>query len=193
MAAKIQDSDKVKALLNYYKMTQMEFAARLGVSQPTLAHWIGRNKIPYLAMDKIAQVCPEIAFSWLMTGIGPMLTKDGGKTETEMSECAPYSPKSILNIPGLDCDDLIQCQGISMPPNVQQGDYIGIKALEENIDPERIYLIELNDGSQMLRRIAHIEDEGCYELSADSNRRPMKVSHDNVKSIKKVVFVGRFI
>lgn len=191
MVQKLEDKDKVRALLKFYKTNQTEFAARLGFSQSALAHWITRNKIPFDVMHKIAETCKEISFSWLVTGLGPMLLKDGGKTEEEMSYVGIETGKSLAIIPGLDCDEFVQCLGFSMEPNIHQGDYIGLKNLAKNavIDPERIYLVSMKDGSKVLRYVAELDES--YELTTDSSRRALTINRDDVQLLQKVVFAGR--
>lgn len=194
MVHKIEDKDKVRALLKYYKTNQTEFAARLGFSQSALAHWISRNKIPFDVIHKISETCDEVSFSWLVTGLGPMLLKDGGKTETEMS-FEDETKKSCQDlIPGLDCDEFIQCQGFFLEPAIHQGDYIGIKKVKEGevIDPERIYLVTMDDDTKMLRYVAVLNEEE-YELSTESSRRTLNININKVKRLDKVVFTGRML
>lgn len=195
MANKTEDKDKVRALLKYYKTNQTEFAARLGFSQSALAHWITRNKLPFDVMHKIAETCEEISFSWLVTGMGPMLLKDGGLTEEQMASDGMMPGGKVAFIPGLDCDEFVQCQGFSLEPTIHQGDFIGLKKLREDevIDPERIYLVIMTDGTQMLRYVANIKEEEMYELTAETNRRSLQVPYEKIHILKKVVFVGKMI
>lgn len=193
MLTKLQDKDKIRALLKFYNTNQTEFATRLGFSQSALAHWITRNKIPFPVIHKIAQECKEIAFSWLVTGMGPMLLKDGGRTEEEV---ATFAFKLDINqpfIPGLAYDEVTLWQGIALEPSIHQGDYIALKNLSEDdhIDPEGTYLVTTSDGNQVLRHVAYIEEENVYELFADATSRVLKVKKQQVQKIQKVVFVGR--
>lgn len=194
MRAKLEDKDKLRDLLRYYKTNQTEFAARLGFTQSTVAHWVSRNKIPYMAMMKITEEYKEISFSWLLTGLGPMLLKDGGKTEEELLNFDITSTENPTTIPGLSCDGIIQCMGMSFEPTIKQGDYIALKKVCEKdfLDPESIYLV-ITDGQQMLRHVTYIEDEDVYELTTDSSRRPLNLKRAQVQEIQKVVFVGRML
>lgn len=85
------DVDKKKILneIKEYKKfkSNADFARFLGITPQGLATWYARNTFK---VNKIANAIPELNYSWLLTGEGPMLKEEKNRfsqmTEQEIEE-----------------------------------------------------------------------------------------------------------
>lgn len=78
--------DRIRSVMEYAKMTQQDFAARLGISPASLSSiFTGRTNPTNNHVMAVHRVFPEININWLMFGEGEMLaapaSENGGAVE----------------------------------------------------------------------------------------------------------------
>ncbi|MFZ4705477.1 MAG: hypothetical protein ACOYMF_05660 [Bacteroidales bacterium] len=79
----MNDSERIRKVLEYYKMSSNAFSKHIGLSTPQILYDIikERNGISKDLAEKITAICLDINIGWLLTGAGDMLKS---KQEEEM-------------------------------------------------------------------------------------------------------------
>ncbi len=71
---------RIRAILNYYNISQSTFAQRIGVTKGLISHIMAENgrggTFRESTFDRIIEAFPEINRQWLHDGVGSMLKKD---------------------------------------------------------------------------------------------------------------------
>ena len=69
--------ERIKQLLEYFRVNQTEFAKRINVSKASVSHIMSLNgrggEFKEENIDKIVQAFPGVNKEWLLTGTGPMI------------------------------------------------------------------------------------------------------------------------
>lgn len=69
---------RIRELLEVRQLSPTQFADLIGVGRPVISHILSeRNKPSLEVVQKVLDAFPDISLSWLMKGIGPMLTNAG--------------------------------------------------------------------------------------------------------------------
>ena len=78
--------NRIKAIRNYYKMTQTQFGAKLGVKGNTITSYETGTRVP--SDSVIMSICREFGINreWLETGNGEMLTETTSRTLDRIRE-----------------------------------------------------------------------------------------------------------
>ena len=67
---------RIKAIRKYYKLTQTEFAEKLGLKQSTISYYEKGINIPTSSILKSISNTFNIDYDWLCTGEGEMLINE---------------------------------------------------------------------------------------------------------------------
>lgn len=78
--------NRIKAIRNYYKMTQTQFGAKLGVKGNTITSYETGTRVP--SDSVIMSICREFGINreWLETGNGEMLAETTSRTLDRIRE-----------------------------------------------------------------------------------------------------------
>ena len=72
--------DRIKQIMEYYKLTPASFAEQIGINRSNLTHlFSGRNHPSLELAKKILHYYPEIKTEWLIMGVGEMLRNNEDK------------------------------------------------------------------------------------------------------------------
>lgn len=76
--------DRVKQVINYYKLSDRAFSIKCNIAQNTLSRQLNRvREVSIATIKSILDKCPEISAEWLMRGKGEMLLTSEQPTEAE--------------------------------------------------------------------------------------------------------------
>lgn len=68
---------KIKEIIDFYRLSGPKFAAKIGISPNTLNNYLqGKNKISLALIEAILTAFPEVSAEWLMRGKGQMIQGD---------------------------------------------------------------------------------------------------------------------
>lgn len=201
-------------LLKVKRMTQTEFARRLGASPTYLGAM--RKAMPADKLRKVYEMFPDLNQNWLLYGEGEMLvTKDDAR---ELSEdyVVPLLPvdayagnlqmwnegvqlrdcdKVVSPVPGVDFG--IRVMGNSMEPEFQSGSIIFIKRINEKafipwgnpmvIDTENGVLVKLVYPSDYGKANGKYENEYIEARSYNPAYPPIQIPTDSIYGIYRVI------
>ncbi len=72
--------NRIRAILNYYNITQADFARRIGVTKGLISHIMADNgrggQFRESTLDSIIGAFPDLNKDWLRDGVGSMLKND---------------------------------------------------------------------------------------------------------------------
>lgn len=123
----------------------------------------------------------------------PNLNVSGGQLEMYGYNNA----REHIYIPGVDAEAFFPVIGMSMEPNIKQGDIIGVRSVSafEMIDPERVYMIITRSNERMIKHIMpnRAEDEELTLTSDNSDFAPFSILKEDVLKVMRVVYVGRML
>jgi len=89
----MEDKERIEAVLNYSKLNNGTFSAKVGMNPATLSQILGGRVKPTLnVLRPIADAFPEINPGWLFMGQGEMLLSDS--QSTTLSGAAPSDASS---------------------------------------------------------------------------------------------------
>lgn len=68
--------ERMRLIINYYNLSERQFATRIGVGQPALNTMFHRNQdnIKLTTIVNIIKAFPEVSIDWLVLGNGDMLS-----------------------------------------------------------------------------------------------------------------------
>lgn len=177
-------AERIKALRGYLSMTRKEFCSKHGIPEPTLRAWeLSLYSISPSHLQKLIKAFERenilCTTEWLLQGEGtpPLfaaetINRELEKVTDDMSgnstlvspvlvESAVfqrYNPESLV----------IQISDNSMLPQFEKGDYVGgIKknlSLIKATDFGKIYIVVLEDGSQIVRIVYQGDTEKTFTL-----------------------------
>lgn len=68
---------KIKEIIDFYRLSGPKFAVKIGISPNTLNNYLqGKNKISLALIEAILTAFPEVSAEWLMRGKGQMIQGD---------------------------------------------------------------------------------------------------------------------
>jgi len=89
--------NRIRELLEVRQLSPTQFADLIGVGRPVISHILSeRNKPSLEVVQKVLDAFPDISLSWLMKGIGPMLTNAGPVPAAPLAsvDAAPPVPQA---------------------------------------------------------------------------------------------------
>ena len=95
----MNDSDKIKAIIDYSRMSKRALGIALGYSNGTYLGFIlsGRNGINVKIAKRIADLFPEISYAWLLKGEGEMIIKKE-KESNDLGDRIAFLEKHIKGL-----------------------------------------------------------------------------------------------
>lgn len=106
--------ERIRSVMQYAKLSQQDFAARLGISPATLSGiFSGRVNSADKYVNAIHQAFPEISVSWLLFGEGEMLCCDP-VTAASPTEGLPAG--SLLDENGAESGAAVSPDGVPYGP-----------------------------------------------------------------------------
>lgn len=117
--------ERIQSIMEFYGMTQQEFALKLGLSAATISSlFTGRTNPTNKHVMAIHEAFPQVDVSWLMFGEGDMLGTDAATTEGEMALSLDGSvPTEGIAVP---TTDLFSSQIIDAPAISMGGEMAGL-------------------------------------------------------------------
>ena len=106
----VEDSMRIKKLVEYFNLSVSQFAKQLELSTPQILYDVikGRNGISRDLAEKIARHYREINCLWILTGEGEMIipSKKGGngtrnEISIELQERLSFQEKMLLELTGI--------------------------------------------------------------------------------------------
>jgi Zn-finger nucleic acid-binding protein len=83
---------RIRSLINYYNISDRQFAIHIGVNQSVVASMFSRGTEPSAKiLTSILDKCPEISAEWLMRGKGEMII--GSEQPNTSVETTPISDR----------------------------------------------------------------------------------------------------
>jgi transcriptional regulator with XRE-family HTH domain len=176
--------DTINRLLEAEKLSQIEFAKKVGVQRSNITHVLnGRSKPSYDFLLNIIRAFPNINIEWIMTGTGEMYKNK----EPEPKKSEPKKPEIMLP-EKIVSPTLFQ----DIPPantTTSRGKTVagktgnakaGVKPVENNAKPAE------NNAKPVENKIKPAESESRSEAAPDL---PVVKQPSKERKIKKVIFV----
>ena len=67
----VEFAERLKVIMNYYKLSAAQFAEKLEVQRSSISHILsGRNKPSLDFVLKILKMFPEVELYWMLNGVG---------------------------------------------------------------------------------------------------------------------------
>jgi transcriptional regulator with XRE-family HTH domain len=73
--------DRLKAFIEYKKMSQVDFAKTFGATKQKVAYWITENGITVPWLQKLTDAHKELNIYWLLLGSGNMINDPAATNE----------------------------------------------------------------------------------------------------------------
>ena len=104
------------------------------------------------------------------------------------------TPSGWIKIKGIDIEYLFSIIGCSMEPKIHTGDIIGVVSCNDRkkIDPDKIYLLIAND-EIMIKHLEKDETDKNVIWAVSENYKRFKIYLNEIQTIYKIVWTGRFI
>lgn len=211
-------SDTIKSrlieLLKAKRMTQTEFAKRLGTSPTYLGAM--RKAMPAEKLKKVYEMFPDLNQNWLLYGEGEMFLPKEEEQDLVKGHIVPLLPvdayagnlqmwndgvqlrdceKVVSPVPGVDFG--IRVMGNSMEPEFQSGSVIFIKRINEKafipwgnpmvIDTENGVLVKLVYPSEYKRPGSDNDYEYIEARSYNPAYPPIQIPTESIYGIYRVV------
>lgn len=205
----------IKELRNKLKLTQTEFAKKIGVTMQTVQNWeYGKSTPPASALNAIAGVF-GVNRDWLLTGVGAVFTGAGLRTDgqgdlvsvpyykyvrpsaglgleifNEQSDGEYQVPFAMFHIDPSIAQHVVilYVSGYSMSPRLDDGDGLLVNISETVIRNEGIYVIRWGD-SLMVKIVQRIKD-GVRLISNHPDFSPVELVGDECADLQ---VIGRVV
>lgn len=206
--------NRLLELLKVKRMTQTEFAKRLGASPTYLGAM--RKAMPAEKLKKVYEMFPDLNQNWLLYGEGDMFLPKEEERDLVKGHIVPLLPvdayagnlqmwndgvqlrdceKVVSPVPGVDFG--IRVMGNSMEPEFQSGSVIFIKRINEKafipwgnpmvIDTENGVLVKLVYPSEYKRNVMDNEYEYIEARSYNPAYPPIQIPTESIYGIYRVV------
>lgn len=197
-----------------YDLTQEEAAEKLGIARQTLNSWFKKpvlsddllqkvNDKLGIKLDKMSNLMHEPDSEYVVNEITNVavpiyMTEFAAGTMKELIDRKDvHFPVGYLSIPEVSgCDAIIRNRGESMSPRIRDGDWLGIKYVDnwqEWLAMDYIYAIE-TDNFQLVRNIKKGSKGDTFKIISfnkeyDEDEIPKKVIRD-VWAVKTILPIG---
>lgn len=207
-------NQRVKAIIDYYSLTQRKFAEIVDTAQMNISSLFSRGSKPSCELlSKILVAFPQIDARWLLTGEGKMIKEEENVQVVSVeSEELPYITNDIVQSRNIDIRDLLESNServlrrsltdligtdvdyvqrvitSAMAPLFMPGDMLFIRFLpvDANLISGAIYLIDTKSYGAMVRQI-YVEKDRYVLHSLNSDYTELCISRENIYSIGIVV------
>ncbi len=207
--------NRIKALRKALKLSQTEFAQKLGMTMQGIQKWeYGTVEIKLSSLNLISETF-NVNPDWLLNGTGEMFIGDASRQQ-EVSDIIsiPYYPEvsaaagsgalvydentvkhlqissAIINISTGDNVCLINATGNSMQPVIDDRDLLLVDLSQKLITDEGIYVIRL-DTTLVVKRVQKILN-GVILISDNPQYPPREISANNFNENDAAV-IGKVI
>ncbi len=137
-------SERIKLIINHYKITSAEFANKVAVQKSSISHLLsGRNKPSFDFINKLAIAFEEISIEWFITGKGSMLVTTLDKELDDSKNVQISIPETSVG----QIDNSSNNSGVSESFN----DSVNSKTETGNNHPESMILIYNDDTFKILK------------------------------------------
>ena len=206
--------NRIKALRKALKLSQTEFAQKLGMTMQGIQKWeYGTVEIKLSSLNLISETF-NVNPDWLLNGTGEMFIGENRQQEVSDIISIPYYPEvsaaagsgalvydentvkhlqissAIINISTGDNVCLINATGNSMQPVIDDKDLLLVDLSQKLITDEGIYVIRL-DTTLVVKRVQKILN-GIILISDNPQYPPREISADNFNENDAAV-IGKVI
>jgi phage repressor protein C with HTH and peptisase S24 domain len=204
-------NQRLKAFLKAKKITVNALSKKLDMPQVTVNNYIlGKRKVSFELMERMAAKYPDLSTAWLLTGEGPMFNdKDSDSSSIITRPRLPVTAAAgslseyiggiymeqceqlpiVLTFPPYDFTMIVK--GDSMEPKYEGGDEIACKKVEKIIEWGKTYVVDTNDGA-FLKRVYDEDEQNIRCVSYNSEYHDFIVPKCEVNGIYRVVGLLRF-
>ena len=207
---------RVKELLRQRRQNVTQFAAEIGMQQPTVNNYIiGKRSVSYAFIESILNNIPELSAEWLLKGEGEMYKEPGhvfvddkrlehsvvplydidvsaGLQKLFASGGSLLGSISIPNMPG--ADGAMHVTGDSMYPLIKAGDIVAYRILHDisSISYGEIYILQLEHDSDMQVVVKYVkkaeQPDSVLLVSYNKEHDPMEVPRKWITALARVTF-----
>lgn len=184
---------EIEAIRTTLGLSKPKLALEIGVTPNTIANWYNGKPMPKTAEYALRYLLAEHNRKSENGSRGIPYYADlpvsAGLCDVLVSD-AP--PSGYLSLPGVTADALFPVVGCSMQPEIEQGDIIGVVAVDnwETLDPDKTYLVITNTDRMIKHLVLDLEDDRVI-WCISPNCQKFKVSADEVRYIYRVTFCGK--
>ncbi|MDR0453497.1 MAG: helix-turn-helix transcriptional regulator [Deferribacteraceae bacterium] len=209
----------IKKICEVLKITQAEFAGKIGVSTQTLHSWMtGKNEPTGDKLKTISSLF-DVSPIWLLTGEGEMLSSDveKGKLSTDGGGFV-YIPRYNVAVAaggGVATDyeheidklafqkkwinkqpypantlSMVTVTGDSMEPTYKNHDIVMITTEISNLSPA-VYVIRNSDGLRLKR--LYKDKDGCLHIISDNKVYPEEIYKPEEIEAGNIEIIGKVV
>lgn len=196
---------KLEYLILRYGPTQLEFAKRIGTSQPSIAHWLKIGKIPATGMTKIITKLEDVTYEWLTdTKVQP--TRPDTPVDASPSRSVPFylacddalfdgTPAGYIALPNSTAEFFVTSNTRSMLPSILPSDKVGLKKIKSfsHFRLGSTYIIHTTEDEFLLRRIKHFHKAQSILALTCSNNTEFADITIPLSSIKAIYIVTEVV
>ena len=198
-------NERVKALIDYKKVSINKFAQTLGIGQKLLSNMFIRGTEPSSkTISSILNTFPDISAEWLLRGEGDMIIsndkralKNNVRPRIPMTVAAGSIGGFADGVKSYECEQIpvinafpsydytMIVKGSSMEPKYEGGDEIAIKKVTDYIEWGKVYVLDTRDGA-VIKRIYDAQDK--YRCVSYNKEYPdFEINKADVFGVYKVV------
>lgn len=166
--------DRLRSVMEYAKLSQQDFAARLGVSAPSISSiFKGRQGPTNYHVMAIHRAFPEININWLMFGEGEMIVSSASKGEDskEFSQTPVANDLFTESVESNSSEDLRMAEQTIERMNAL---FNGDSPIARQMARHKIDLLtdakKVDIKPRKIKEIRVFYDDGTYESFAPTSR-----------------------
>lgn len=180
-------NERVRALIDYQKISDNKFAQAIGVNQKLLSNMFIRGTEPSSkTISSILNTFKNVSAEWLLRGEGDMIISEKGsnykvevKPRIPMSAAAGAVGGFADSVKLYDCEQIpvinafpaydytMIVKGDSMEPKFEGGDEIAIKKVTDYIEWGKVYVLDTRDGAVIKRLYDAQEKYRCVSYNKE--------------------------
>lgn len=208
-------NDRLKKVIDYYKITPTNFSQKIGVSEGTIRKLLTQNTaLRSDTLEKISQNFTDIDIDWLITGRGGMLRNEqspvapstgiplipidviAGIPAGDLDACLVQDSQKYIvpEFQNLHVDYLIRVSGSSMYPKYSNGDILACRKIDDIqfFQWGKIYVIDSSQGA-LVKRVFEDSDPERILLVSDNKEKypPFSIPKSDIRSVSIVLGVIR--
>lgn len=208
-------NDRLKKVIDYYKITPTNFSQKIGVSEGTIRKLLTQNTaLRSDTLEKISQNFTDIDIDWLITGRGGMLRNEqspvapstgiplipidviAGIPAGDLDACLVQDSQKYIvpEFQNLHVDYLIRVSGSSMYPKYSNGDILACRKIDDIqfFQWGKIYVIDSSQGA-LVKRVFEDNDPERILLVSDNREKypPFSIPKSDIRSVSIVLGVIR--
>jgi len=198
-------NERVRALIDYQKVSDNKFAQAIGVNQKLLSNMFIRGTDPSSkTISSILNTFKNVSAEWLLRGEGDMIISEKNseykvnvKPRIPMSAAAGAAGGFAGSVKLYDCEQIpvinafpaydytMIVKGDSMEPKFEGGDEIAIKKVTDYVEWGKVYVLDTRDGA-VIKRLYDAQDK--YRCVSYNKEYPdFEVNKADVFGVYRVV------